>query len=127
VRGGRHILPNLGTHGYLIETPMVSLLGMRITDGRGLAEVGKLHPGETTPGMQLMGLPRKEVPHLTENRKENEERKVTSEAAAMVAPVHVQHYLFRHMNVGSVGNSSTSWYLVGCRLPKCFVASKPSF
>ena len=58
---------------------MVSLPGMRITDGRDPAEVGKQHPGETTLGMQLMDLPRKEVPRLTENRKENGGRKVTVE------------------------------------------------
>ncbi len=106
---------------------MVSLPGTRITDGKGPAEVGKPHPGETTLGMQLMDLPRKEVPRLMENQKANGERRVTSEAAVMVAPSDVQHSLFRHMNVGSVGNSSTSRYLVGCRLPKCFVASKLSF
>ena len=106
---------------------MVCLPGMRITDGRDPAEVGKQHPGETTLGMQLKDLPRKEVPRLMDNQKANGERRVTSEAAVMVAPSDVQHSLFRHMNVGSVGNSSTSRYLVGCRLPKCFVASKLSF
>ncbi len=79
MHGGRHILPNLGTHGYLIGTPMVSLPGTRTTDGKDPDEVGKPHPGEMTLGMQLTDLPRKEVPHLTENRKENGGRKVTVE------------------------------------------------
>ncbi len=79
MHGGRHILPNPGTHGYRTETPMVSLPGTRITDGKGPDEVGKPHPGETTLGMQLMDLPRKEGPRLTENRKENGGRKVTVE------------------------------------------------
>ena len=58
---------------------MVSLPGTRTTDGKDPDEVGKPHPGETTLGMQLMDLPRKEGPHLTENRKENGGRKVTVE------------------------------------------------
>ena len=60
---------------------MVSLPGTRITDGKGPDEVGKPHPGEMTLGkaILLMDLPRKEGPHLTENRKENGGRKVTVE------------------------------------------------
>ena len=59
----------------------MSLPGTRTTDGKGLDEVGKSHPGEMTLGkaMQPVDLPQKEGQRLTKNRKENGGRKVTVE------------------------------------------------